>query len=705
MAKPIYVIDYEVYPNYLVAVVINFQTYWDVCKDLDKYSIYDKKDIVKNVSYHVFIISERRNDLFQLLSFLNTSMFLATFNGNDYDNIISNYLLSNYPNFKTWKDITKNVYDLSKKIINIQKYNIEDESIKILKFLKVNYNSIDVQKVFGLNKIKKSLKQTLVNLNWYSILDYSMPDMTKEEIDFYIFKGYPENTLNLIDEWDRYVFPHHEKHIIEYCFNDVAGTCEIVRIKIDDILLRMNASIKYKVDLLSSSESNMADKIFARMYCEKAKITPQQLKAIKPYERRYINVKECIPNIIRFSEEPLKRLYTYFFNKIITDTKNELKYQLEYANCIFNLGTGGLHTKDTPADFKSDDDFYIIDGDATSFYPFIVYNNKFYPAHLNKDHFLNTTITIVNDRVTAKRRKDMVEAQTLKITINSGVFGKMGYEFSVVYDRRAMVSVTITGQFSLLMWIERLIMIPGITILSVNTDGVVCKVAKKSIFAYYEVCREWEKDTKSKLEFVFYERYIRRDVNSYIAVKVGKKPYTQRIKRKGQMNYRLHLEDLRKGFDAPIIAYAVEKHFMEGIPLMETIKAEPKIEMFLITNKPDNKFSIFYLTIVKGKQVYKEVTKNNRYYVSNKGGVLIKKEFLAKGGTIQSKMLAGHYIKLYNDAFKVNTFDEFDIKYSYYYDRAAMIVNQIKLKINTTVKNKKNYIKNNLGMYNINFDE
>src|SRR5665648_505827 len=121
---------------------------------------------------------------------------------------------------------------------------------------------------------------------------------------------------------------------------------------------------------------------------------------------------------------------------------------------------------------KRTKDFYLIDKDCTSYYPSIILGLRLYPTHMG-DCFLEVYETIVNKRLEAKRNKDKVVANALKITIN-GSFGKLGSKYSNLYAPDLLIQVTLTGQLALLMLIEMIEGI-GISIVSGNTDGIVIK--------------------------------------------------------------------------------------------------------------------------------------------------------------------------------------------------------------------------------------
>ena len=98
-------------------------------------------------------------------------------------------------------------------------------------------------------------------------------------------------------------------------------------------------------------------------------------------------------------------------------------------------------------------------------YPSIILNLGLYPKHLGTA-FLEVYRSLVERRLAAKKEKRTVEANTLKIVIN-GSFGKLGSKWSTLYSPDLMLQVTLTGQLSLLMLIERLTL-AGVPVRSVT---------------------------------------------------------------------------------------------------------------------------------------------------------------------------------------------------------------------------------------------
>lgn len=190
--------------------------------------------------------------------------------------------------------------------------------------------------------------------------------------------------------------------------------------------------------------------------------------------------------------------------------------ELDINGSVYTMGIGGLHSTESRAAHVQDDEYEIYDFDVTSYYPRIILNQSLYPYHMGPN-FLRVYDKIVQTRVAAKQRGDKVAANSLKIVVN-GSYGKLGSKYSNLYAPDLLVQVTLTGQLSLLLLIERLEM-AGIHVISANTDGIVVKPRRTQVELMRAIVTQWERDTRFEMEETRYLALYSRDVNNYIAVK------------------------------------------------------------------------------------------------------------------------------------------------------------------------------------------
>lgn len=380
----------------------------------------------------------------------------------------------------------------------------------------------------------------------------------------------------------------------KYCGNDNEVTAILLKQLIPEIELRSKMSEEYGVDLRSKSDAQIAEAVI------KKEIEVQFGKQLrKPKDVKKLH-KYIPPDNLEFKTEVLQdifRQYTTLPFKVsstgytefdfefteedriksgknkgkLPDSKKKQKFQLGASK--YTVGIGGLHSNEKSVRHEATDNIIIRDYDVASFYPRIILNNKLFPRHIGKA-FLEIYNGIVDRRLHAKRTGDKVVNESLKITIN-GSFGKLGSKWSVLYSPDLMIQVTITGQLSLLMLIERL-ELEGISVISANTDGIVLKFDKEEEPTVERIVDEWQFDTDYELEATDYTSLNSRDVNNYIAVKEdsckGKGAYADHYE---------HYYTLRTNPVNDICSEAVKEFLLNGTDIEPIIRGCKDIRKFL----------------------------------------------------------------------------------------------------------------------------
>jgi hypothetical protein len=287
----------------------------------------------------------------------------------------------------------------------------------------------------------------------------------------------------------------------------------------------------------------------------------------------------------------------------------------------YSIGIGGLHSTESNRALISNDTHVLVDADAASQYPAIILMLGLFPQALGKA-FLEVYAEIMKERLKAKKRakaikdelkkvndperKAALEAEaevckvrdkSLKISLNA-VYGKLGSRYSVLYAPHLLISVTLTGQLTLLMMIERAER-AGIKVVSGNTDGVMFHCPrehyagldgdrlKPSLLA--TITEQWEKDIGFNLEFGEYKAIYNQSVNSYFALKKD-----GGHKRKGPLGnpWNKHPDDfdpvrgqLMKNPQATICSDAALARIKDGTPVAETIRKCRDITQFVTVIK------------------------------------------------------------------------------------------------------------------------
>lgn len=724
--------DIEVTRNYFGVCFVDLNHYLEVFKDcvddkqeaiplIDKISVAEIKNRLATVRrYRFSIFEDDDSELYPLLNWLQYQADYFGYNNNKYDRLMLSALLMYYNQFDKPSKLIEFLYDTSQRIIRNSDNDVlwQDSFTNMLMKNRLNFRDLDLFQIFRLDHFHKSLKQTSINIKWYNLLEYHMPPISELDVNYYYRltenRGLSIEQLNRLyrNSFERYLHPAWKKEMEEYNDNDVFICCELVRMNQEEIRLRYMISKEYEINVLSASRSTIADKVIVKLYSKFTGFHPKRFIDTKTI-RRKIEVSEILSDKIQFSSPQLNDLLQSLHSLVLRGEKGEFERTFTYAGTSYTLATGGLHSNEIPAIYVANDKQTIVDRDVASYYPNLIRSLKVCQKHLNPKAWFRIADTIVDERLEHKhlakdkslnliqRMKHTTAAACLKIVANAGIFGKMGSEKSFLCDKKAMYKVTINGQLFLLMLIERL-EDAGIHVISANTDGIVTIVPKGLEETADNICHWWEKHLGLELEFTHYSKYVTEGVNSYLTVKTdGKKKF------KGRMNPKMYLEDLSKGYNSPIVAKAVTEYFINGTPVMETLRNSKSILDFCRTQNVNRKYYIEYTHVVDHKMVVEEVQRNTRFYVSLTGGSLMKVEVLGWDENNQPKLkksslCAGQRVTVCN-LVEDKDISELNINYLYYYNECMAIIEPIEQSRNNKGKGKR-LVKKYYGMRNTLFD-
>jgi len=362
----------------------------------------------------------------------------------------------------------------------------------------------------------------------------------------------------------------------EYCFNDLEVTELLFEHLYKQVKLRNQISRRYKINLMSKSDAQMAEAVIKKCVQE------AKGEAVYKPKSRPVSVRYNPTGYIQFASTQL----TAILNRIVdTDfmihkTNGSVCMPEWLADTVIRIGTasyqmgiGGLHSMEKKQFVEAGDDYVLADWDVASMYPTMIVNQRLAPENMGK-HFTELYRGFVNERLAAKHSGDKVTADTLKIFLN-GSFGKFGSMYSILYSPKLLIQTTITGQLSLLMLIEK-VTEHGIRVVSANTDGVVMLCPKNKQALMDELTFEWMLQTDMQLERTDYRLLASRDVNSYVAVKTNGE-----VKRKGAFAD----SSLAKNPDRLIIYDAVCELLANGAAVEQTIRNSKDITRFVTVRK------------------------------------------------------------------------------------------------------------------------
>lgn len=704
----LYFYDVEVAPNLFTATFIKhtnsklIRAYETVSIKLKRFPTDEKylklkQEIIKLLNPIIFVIRLDHIDDFELLyDFLSRHKILVGFNSTKYDRYIVDYIYFSYNKCKTGYfsktklHIVTGIYNLSCDVIGFGEgfYNIFRS-----KYVDYNYKSPftswDIQKILRLDQMFISLKQVSIALKWYRVQD--LPYAPHDHIQY-------EKTTSIKDS-------NVIQEIVDYNTNDVLITALLFYSKQDEIDLRLNVGQLYETDVENESRSGMANKLFAKFYCDATGITKKELRSLRTF-RKKIDFNDIIDTKINYDTPYMQDLLKGLRETVYYNGDKFAKTVI-LNNKKFKLAKGGLHSVDHPKIYTSTDKIIYVDADVTSFYPQIIINNRIYPAHLICDAFIAILEMILNKRVKAKTitkqiknllhtelSEDKVEIlkrelpkydtqmEALKIVVNA-IFGKMGDENGPLLDLKALYATTINGQLYLLKLIEML-SIAKFQNVSANTDGIITEIPIARYDEFISICKEWEALFNFKLEFTKYHKYICYAVNDYIAIKEEyvTSQKDDDIKKKG-----LFLTDIAvdKGYFAPVISKALCDHYTRNIPIETSLYENKDIYDFCISKKSNESFNNMLVSIDTDSKEYVEniIQKNVRFYISDKTNSNLVKRYKNpkpnKKGVIvkQVSIISKQNIEIFNDYFEVDNFSDYGINYKFYYNECCKITDAI----------------------------
>lgn len=725
--------DVEVTRNYFSVVFVSVREYlrtFSDCVDnegksvpiIDCLKVSEIKDRLSKIKKVRFVLYEDDDkDLFSLLSFLQNKADYFGYNSRKYDRLMLSALLMYYNQFDKPSKLITFLYETSQRVIRSSNNDTlwTDNFTSLILRNNVAFRDLDLFQIFRLDHYHKSLKQTSINIKWYNLKEYTMPPIGDLDRHYYHerlpeAKGMTDRELNIHyrNVFERFIPKEYLNEMADYNDNDVYIVAELIRMNQEEVLLRYRISEEYKVDVYSASRSTIADKVIVKLYSKFTGLHPKAFIDTKTI-RRKILVSEILSDKIAFSTPELNDILSGIRSLTLKGEKGEFDREFTFMGTSYTIATGGLHSNEIPAVYVENSDSIIVDRDVASYYPNMIRSLKVCQKHLIPKAWFRIADTIVDERLEHKhlakdksldvmeRDKHATAAACLKIVANAGIFGKMGSEKSFLCDKKAMYQVTINGQLFLLMLIEKL-ELAGIHVISANTDGIVTIVPRELEQTADDICHWWEKHLGLELEFTYYTKYVTEGVNSYLTVKRGGSS-----KFKGRMNPKMFLEDLSKGYNSPIVAKCVTEYFINGTPVMETLRNAKSILDFCRTQNVNHKYRLEFTHVVDGKIRTDVVQRNTRFYISSTGGTLMKVESMGwnehnEEQVKKSSLCAGQRVSICNTVDDTDI-SELNVNYLYYYNEAMAIIEPIEQSRNNKGKGKR-LVKKYYGMRNTLFD-
>lgn len=588
-----------------------------------------------------FVLWKGRNELDRIIKFLEWSfqneIIHITFNGLAFDSQILQWLYNSRDKFVNLytEEIINLIYKKAQETIqrsNMGEWN-EFPEWKLL---------IPQQDIFKMNHWDNmaksaSLKWLQCSMDWPNLQD--MP---------YQHNDYIETEEQLGE-------------VIIYCYNDCFATKKVFELSKEGVELRKDLTNEYGINLNSASEMRMAKELFLHFLSQKTGIEKKELKKYST-QRDTIEVNKLLVNYLNFERQEFIMLLNNFKKLVIngTELRGAFKYKVKYRGIEIDYGVGGVHGFSEQKTYKSDDNHIIMDSDISSFYPNLTIKNKWSPAHINKQAFCEQYEWFYKER--KKEKKGSAKNKAWKLILN-GTFGLSIDKNSFLSDSQLGVTIVCNGQLTITLLLEMICeAIPEAQPLVMNTDSVNIRIPRKYEQLYMDTCKKWESITQLELEHDKYKSLFAFDCNSYIG-----QFENGEIKCKGRFEFEAHdkykIDVLHKNKSFLIVCKGIYEYFVNGVEVEAFVRSHRNIYDFCGFARAKGKWKFIQVTGTGEGVIEKPIQKTLRYFVSNTGSKVIKRNSDDKR---EIQVLAGRrHITEFNK-FWEKEWDDYNIDYSFY---------------------------------------
>lgn len=449
--------------------------------------------------------------------------------------------------------------------------------------------------------------------------------------------------------------------VIKYCKHDVYMT-EIVLDKRKDYL-----NTKRELGKRAGLSEAQA------LYSTNAKLTASVLKARKltglDDEREY-----TFPGTTDYEHELMDKAKAFFKRmsdySIPDDELFKEKLEFTIQNMPTTIAYGGIHGAIKNIDVSSSEHLAIANYDVTSLYPSLMINYNFISRAIPDPKIFEK---IYHERVEAKLAGDKVTSNALKLVLNT-TYGAMLNKYNNLYDPKQGRAICITGQLLLLKLALMLTKVPSLTLLQINTDGVMFSYNPDDTQQINEIMCEWELSTHLELERDDIQRYIAKDVNNYIMVDT-----TGKIKKKGGYLVRgiSPFGAFNINNNAVVVAMAIEDYLLNNTPVEETIYNNLNdLSLFQIIAKASSKYEYVFQEYTYPTGVYQEeVQRCNRVYASIFTHMSTLYKVKKSDGSIAKIESLPPHVQIYNEGIPDLEEEDLGLDVDYYIEFAKKKIN------------------------------
>ena len=358
-------------------------------------------------------------------------------------------------------------------------------------------------------------------------------------------------------------------------------------------------------------------------------------------------------------------------------TSNEPLHAKVFDNEV-DYGNGGIHSVyRTNLYVESDDEYCLINVDATSYYPSMLIQFDCLSRCVED---LSIFPGIFNERITIKHKpikteEDNEKQLALKLVLNT-TFGASGNKYLDLYDPHMCTRTCRLGQIFLTALANKMHMtINSAKVIQTNTDGILLYVRRKDLPLVDKLMQEWTDVSGINMERDDIQKIWQRDVNNYLLVMTNGK-----VKRKGAW---LNDTYLKPGYvmvgarTAFVCAKAAKEYLLTGKPIVESIMSDTDVGDFVMTCKKGPSYSKVVQKLADGTEI--ELFKCNRVIASKDkslGKIYKLKKYKDRVSYTQMASIPDN-CRLMNYDLSTYDFNEVkkDLDYAYYLVRTMDLLN------------------------------
>lgn len=402
----------------------------------------------------------------------------------------------------------------------------------------------------------------------------------------------------------------------------------------------------HKNDLL------VTKRVFEVGYAKGGIPLPSYLKGRLYMRTNYdININNGYSSIVNklFGKTQIKflRVVNWFKGKIPMEHLIDNRETITIGKYVIEVGgKGGLHYA-PPTATKYEKIHYL---DVSSQYP-----NLMILLNIFKD----TIQDLLDKRMELKQAKND-DQLAFKIMVNA-IYGNLGSEYSNIYDRNKLESVTLTGRQSLIELLRYLINnVDNFELVNLNTDGIFFTGDLKDIQIIIEYFKEF---CNLELDYEYFDEMYQKDISNYVALVDNKV-----VKVKG--HYTLNYFDNYNNNRPNIVDKMMVNKLVYNIDFSETIKQNQNLLDYCITYACKNSKDVRWDYVRLNQDDNQIIGKVNRVIATTNGnGMSLEKVNVEKQRIISFNDLPPKFSFINKDIQK-QFINDYNIDYDYYINLA-----------------------------------